>query len=237
MPQTYITVSIALIQKTCPPMLDIGCLRPHEQIDPIRLEELKRQLTDDGYQKDPIIVDERHLIVIDGHHRILALKALGYSKVVAHRIKYLDDDRIVLKTWHPVVRGSRTELLNALYPYLEPMQEQIDNSREPTLVLDDAQYSLKASRGTIMDCLLGRFRMEYAPDAETARKLAKNEEYAGAIIFEPIGKEEVVRAALSGTVLPPKTTQHIVPDKPADWFIPLETLNNGTQLEPSIKRE
>jgi len=226
-----------LTPKTHPPMLDIGCLRPHEQIDPIRLEELKRQLATDGYQKDPIIVDEKYLIVIDGHHRILALKALGYSKVVAHRIKYLDDDRIILKTWHPVVKGPRTKLLNALYPYLEAAEGRTDTLEEPKLLLNDAQYGLRASRGTIMDCLLGRFKMEYAPDLEIAKRLVENGEYAGAIIFEAIGKEEVVRAALSGTVLPPKTTQHIVPEKPVDWFIPLETLNNGVQLEPSIKRE
>jgi hypothetical protein len=217
-------------------MLDIGLLRPHEMTDPMRLEELKKQLAADGYQKDPIIVDEEHLIVIDGHHRILALRALGYTKVVAHRIKYLDDDRIIVKTWHPAVRGSRDELLKILQPYLKDV-EPAENKQVALLVLSDTQHLLAASREAIMSSLLGRFSIEYAPNVETAQRLARSEGYAGAILFNPIDKGQVIRAALSGRVLPPKTTQHIIPDKPVDWFIPLETLNNGVQQEQRSRRE
>ena len=219
-------------------MLEIECLRPHEQVDPFRLEDLKKQLADDGFQKDPIIVDEKHLIVIDGHHRILALKALGYHKVVAHKIKYLDDDRIVLGTWYPVIRGSRARLLKALQRFMETSNQMKDGGpQSPLLILSDQQYVLRANRKTIMDSLLGRFKIEYVSDVETAKKLAQDEEYAGSIVFGSINKEDVVKAALSGTILPPKTTQHIVPNKPADWFIPLEMLGNGIQLEPTIRRE
>ncbi|MEM2942468.1 MAG: ParB N-terminal domain-containing protein [Candidatus Bathyarchaeia archaeon] len=224
-----------MTQETPPPMLDIEQLKPHEQTDPLRLEELKKQLAADGYQKDPIIVDERHLIVIDGHHRILALRALGYTKVVAHKIKYLDDDRIIVKTWHPAIRGSRTELLKILQPYLEDAKPA-ENQQAALLVLNDTQHPLSASRETIMNSLLGRFSIEYAPDIETAKRLARSEGYAGAIVFNSIDKDQVVKAALSGRVLPPKTTQHIIPDKPVGWFIALDTLNNGVQEQQTAKR-
>nr|MDO8134646.1 ParB N-terminal domain-containing protein [Candidatus Njordarchaeum guaymaensis] len=219
------------MNKSYPPMLDIGCLRPHEQVDPLRLKELEKQLAKDGFQKDPIIVDEKNLIVIDGHHRILALKALGYSKVVAHKIKYKDDDRIVLRTWYPVIKGHRKELLEILRNHVETSGSETCNQNSPTLVLSDCQYSLKSDRKTIMNCLLGRFKIEYVPDEETARRLVKNGKHAGAILFDSIGKEDVVKAALSGEILPPKTTQHIVPDKPMDWFIPLRVLGNGFEIE------
>jgi len=216
-----------------PPMLDIASLRPHEQTDPIRLEDLKKQLRNDGYQRDPIIVDEKHLIVLDGHHRILALKALGYHKVVAHKIRYVDNNEITLRTWHSAVKGSRSRLLDALQNYLEDPKEQNEKTEHPILILNDRQYTLKASRKTIMDSLLGRFKIEYIPDAETARELAKRDDYSGAIVFQSIDKGDVVKAALSGSVLPPKTTQHIVPNKPTDWFIPLEILGNGVETEPT----
>jgi hypothetical protein len=218
-------------------VLEIDCLRPHEQVDPFRLEDLKKQLANDGFQKDPIIVDEENLIVIDGHHRTLALKALGYHKVVAHKIKYLDDDRVVLGTWYPVIRGSRARLVKALQRFMETSNQVKDGPRSPLLILNDRQYVLKANRKTIMDSLLGRFKIEYVSDVETAKRLAQDEEYAGTIAFGSINKEDVVKAALSGTILPPKTTQHIVPDKPADWYIPLAMLGNGIQLEPTIGRE
>jgi hypothetical protein len=220
-----------------PPVLEIDCLRPHEQVDPFRLEDLKKQLANDGFQKDPIIVDEENLIVIDGHHRILALKALGYDKVVAHKIKYLDDDRVVLGTWYPVIRGPRARLVKTLQRFMEASNQVKDGPRSPLLILSDRQYVLKANRKTIMDSLLGRFKIEYVSDVETAKRLAQDEEYAGTIAFGSINKEDVVKAALSGTILPPKTTQHLVPDKPADWFIPLAMLGKGIQLEPTIRTE
>ena len=218
-------------------MLEIECLRPHEQVDPFRLKDLKKQLANDGFQKDPIIVDEKHLIVIDGHHRILALKALGYHKVVAHKIRYLDDDRVVLGTWYPVIRGSRAKLLKALQRFMETSNRVKEGPQSPLLILSDREYVLRANRKTIMGSLLGRFKIEYVSDVETAKRLTQDEEYAGTIVFGSINKEDVVKAALSGTILPPKTTQHIVPNKPADWFIPLEMLGNGIQLQPTIARE
>ena len=221
--------------RSCPSTLDIACLRPHEQIDPLRLKELERQLAKDGYQKDPIIVDEKHLIVIDGHHRTLALKALGYHKVVAHKIKYTEDDRIVLRTWYPVIKGPRRSLLKTLHNNIASPEPQVHNPKSPLLLLSDCQHTLKADRRTIMDCLLGKFKIEYVPDVETATRLVNSDEYAGAILFGCINKEDVVKAALSGEILPPKTTQHIVPDKPVNWFIPLETLGNGVELESERK--
>jgi len=218
-----------------PLILDIADLHPHEQVDPIRLRELKKQLADDGFQKDPIIVEDKNLIVIDGHHRIRALRALGYSRVVAHKIDYLEDDRIVLKTWYPVITGSRTELIKALHHCLEASTQQNGRLQDPVLIINDREYRLRATRRTIMDSLLGRFKIEYVPDVETAKKLSKDNGYGGAIIFGSISKEDVIRAALSGAVLPPKTTQHIVPNKPVDWFIPLERLNNGVQT-PATER-
>jgi hypothetical protein len=204
-------------------LIDIDLLRPHEQIDPIRLQEIKKQLIREGIQREPIIIDGDHLIVLDGHHRIRALKDLGYSKVVAHKINY-NDDGLILKTWHPAIKGSKKELQTTLHDHIVSSENDQNIVRCPRLILHDVEHNLKTNRKTIMNSILGRFRIKYLRNEEKARELARHDKFAGCIIFESIEKQDVVNAALSGSIFPPKTTQHIIPCKPEKCFIPLEKL-------------
>ncbi|WP_455370091.1 hypothetical protein [[Eubacterium] cellulosolvens] len=204
-------------------IIDIDLLRPHEQIDPIRLQEIKKQLMKDGIQREPIIIEGDHLIVLDGHHRIKALKDLGYSKVVAHKINY-NDSNLILKTWHPAIKGSKKDLQTILHNQIAPFENKQILVRCPRLILQDKEHNLKTDRKTIMDSILGRFGIKYVRNEEKARELARNDKFAGCIIFESIEKQDVINAALSGSILPPKTTQHIIPCKPEKCFIPLEKL-------------
>jgi hypothetical protein len=205
-------------------LIDIDLLRPHEQIDPIRLHEIKKQLIKDGIQREPIIIDRDNLIVLDGHHRIRALKDLGYSKVVAHKINYSDND-LILKTWHPAIKGSKKDLQTTLHDQIVSSETNQIVIRCPRLILQDKEHNLKNNRKTIMNSILGRFRIKYVRNEEKARELARHDKFAGCIIFESIEKQDVINAALSGSIFPPKTTQHIIPCKPEKCFIPLEKLD------------
>lgn len=211
-------------------LIDINILRPHEQIDPIRLEEIKKQLIKDGIQREPIIIEGNHLIVLDGHHRIRALKDLGYSKVVAHKINYNDSD-LILKTWHPVIKGSEKELQTTLHSHIASSDTKQILFRCPKLIVHDKEHHLKTDRKVIMDSILGRFRIKYVRNEEKARELARHDKFAGSIIFESIEKKDVINAALSGSILPPKTTQHIISCKPERCFIPLEKLGKCPHLK------
>ncbi|WP_455278743.1 hypothetical protein [[Eubacterium] cellulosolvens] len=211
-------------------LIDIDLLRPHEQIDPIRLEKIKRQLIRDGIQREPIIIEGNHLIVLDGHHRIRALKELGYSKVVAHKINYSQGD-LILKTWYPVIKGSKKELQSTLHDHITSSDSKQILLRCPRLIMYDKEHQLKNDRKTIMDSILGKFGIKYVRNEEKARELARHDNFAGSIIFESIEKEDVIKAALSGSILPPKTTQHIIPCRPEKCFIPLEKLGKCPHLK------
>jgi hypothetical protein len=75
-----------------------------------------------------------------------------------------------------------------------------------------------------MNSILGRFRIKYVRNEEKAREPARRGKFAGCIIFKSIEKKDVINAALSGRIFPPKTTQHIIPCRPEKCFIPLEKL-------------
>jgi len=62
-------------------LLPIDELRPHEKGSPLYLEMLKQEILRDGMLKYPIIADEKTRVILDGMHRWLALKSLGYKLI------------------------------------------------------------------------------------------------------------------------------------------------------------
>jgi len=62
-------------------LLPINSLKPHERGSPLYLELLKQEILRDGLLKYPIIADEKTHVILDGMHRWLALKSLGYTLI------------------------------------------------------------------------------------------------------------------------------------------------------------
>lgn len=56
-------------------------LKPHEKGSPLYLELLKQEILRDAMLKYPIIADEKTRVILDGMHRWLALKSLGYTLI------------------------------------------------------------------------------------------------------------------------------------------------------------
>lgn len=63
-------------------------LREHEEIRPHYLEELKNEILSDGILKMPIAVDKETYIILDGHHRLHALKKIGCKKIPVILVDY-----------------------------------------------------------------------------------------------------------------------------------------------------
>jgi hypothetical protein len=61
--------------------MPIDELKPHEKGSPLYLEFLKKEILKDGVLKYPVIADEETRVILDGMHRWLALKSLGYKYI------------------------------------------------------------------------------------------------------------------------------------------------------------
>lgn len=59
-------------------LVPIDELKPHEKGSPIYLEMLRQEILEDRMLKFPIIADEKTGVILDGMHRWLAFKSLGY---------------------------------------------------------------------------------------------------------------------------------------------------------------
>lgn len=81
-----------------PRLVRLDQLREHEQHIPEHLEELLQEILRDGVLKRPILVDERTMIIIDGHHRYNCMKRLGKRYIPAYLIDYMREE-IVVEPW------------------------------------------------------------------------------------------------------------------------------------------
>lgn len=62
-------------------LLQVDRLKPHEKGSSLYLELLRKEILKDGMLKYPIIADEKTHVIMDGMHRWLALKSLGYELI------------------------------------------------------------------------------------------------------------------------------------------------------------
>jgi hypothetical protein len=62
-------------------LLHLDELKPHEKGSPLYLEFLRQEILRDGVLRYPIIADEKTRVILDGMHRWLALKSLGYMLI------------------------------------------------------------------------------------------------------------------------------------------------------------
>lgn len=75
---------------------EIEELREHEEIRPDYLEALKGEILSDGILKMPICIDKNTCIILDGHHRLQALKRLGCKKIPCVLVDYQSEDISVI---------------------------------------------------------------------------------------------------------------------------------------------
>jgi L-serine kinase (ADP) len=89
-------------------VLEIQKLHGHEQIRPGLLAELRDLIRRDGYIRRPILVADRDFVILDGHHRVEALRALGCRRIPAYLVDYFSDI-VQLTTWPDAIVSSVTK--------------------------------------------------------------------------------------------------------------------------------
>ena len=77
-------------------LVPIRDLKTHETAEDDRVRRVLRQMQSTGVVKMAIIVDSRSLVVLDGVHRLTALRMLGATRAPAWLVDYADDDIVVL---------------------------------------------------------------------------------------------------------------------------------------------
>ncbi|MCX6768529.1 MAG: hypothetical protein NTY83_01660, partial [Candidatus Micrarchaeota archaeon] len=71
-------------------IVDTSTLLQHEEIVPKNLKRLKEAMFNIGQMVDPIIMDEKERVVLDGNHRLMILKDMECPHAAVQPVDYND---------------------------------------------------------------------------------------------------------------------------------------------------
>jgi hypothetical protein len=213
----------------------------HEETIADRVFELKREFLHDEVVRDPVVVDTHSSVVLDGMHRVVALRELDCACIPVCGVDYLNPS-IKVGTWYRSVIGkvSADEIrlaLSASGIRWDELSFDVSNIRKsPTLAilfanfeglrLKDDDMHVFENLKTAEQCLrkLG-LPVRFETESDAIQNLASKKTQA-IMTLPKIDKESVQRAGLTGRLLPHKVTRHIIPARPLGVNVPLIALKD-----------
>lgn len=222
-------------------------LIPHEETVPYLSDRLAHKMIRDGVQKDPIIVDEGSRIVLDGMHRLAALKRVGAKVAVCSLEDYMSEDLKLLR-WHRFVEGPGEDVVRAARTALGTTKEvsfswdEAGLQRGLTLTYlgkaytsgreESAESVMEATRKFDRVVSESGAAIGYVDESTASPELLKGDYMA--LLAPRLRKTDVVRAAREGRLFPPKTTLHVLPVRPMGINYPIEDLRRNNDVLEKI---
>jgi hypothetical protein len=219
----------------------------HEEIISELLNELVQNMKQSGVVKDPVIVDERTRVVLDGMHRVAALREMGYAYLPICEVDYRNPS-IKIRCWYRVVKGKDGEKFREVLRLLSlesqscpPQKARKALARRKALaafLTSEECILVKSKKMEILELYTWIKRIEQALCEEGFKLCYEHEKAAEqlvgsntAVLMVPrVTKREVIEIASAGHVFAHKTTRHIIPARPLNVRVPLDWLRGNTPL-------
>jgi hypothetical protein len=215
-------------------------LKPHEDIIEDELLSLSRSIGQDRVLRHPLLADVRTGVVLDGNHRLVALKRMNCRLAPVALVDYKNPG-IKIDRWYRLISSAELEdlwpglqSLGLSMRYEEPATAAglLDRRRVAAVIEDQDRSIVFNSRS--QDNTLGSFRTSFSVET-FLRERGLNVSYAderpaiipeGTLVLSTVmlEKEEVVAVASSGRLYPPKSTRHLIPSRPLGTRVPIEWL-------------
>jgi L-serine kinase (ADP) len=213
-------------------------LRPHEETVQEDLDGIVKALQHEPLLRHPIIADSTTGLVLDGTHRLAALKQLGCRSIPAALIDY-QNPLIQVDRWFRTIKLQNPSDFLKRLEGLTPIP--MSNSDADRSLLARSSY---ATLRDIHQCVAFRSK-DVAPlnlcrhafaleqiardnhakvaytDKEETETLSPSTVLMSTIRLE---KPEVVECCLKNQLFPPKSTRHIIPSRPLGITVPLRWL-------------
>jgi hypothetical protein len=224
---------------------DVEKLFIHEEVIPELLNRLILEIRGDGIVKHPVIVDENSLVVLDGTHRVEAIKRIGCKYIPVCLVDY-SNPNIAVGAWYRLVESpiEPKVVLNIIKDLnLKAKEEKSSNayrlvagrraimaliSRMESYIINNSSYDIKEVYDIVREVenrlRIYGYNVTYDTELDSMEAIRRGR--ASLILAIPtILKQEVVRVALSRRVFTHKSTRHIIPARPLFINIPLDWLH------------
>ena len=229
-----------------------GELRPHEETVQDELRGIVKALEHDPVLRHPIIADSATGLVLDGTHRLAALKMLGCLTVPAALIDY-ENPLVGVDRWFRTIKlhdpSDLMKRLNRLSPIpvsdVDGEKSLIERSSYATLRRTEQCLAFRSMDSSPLNLCRRAFALEqiardnhakitYA-DKNDARDVSPTSIMMSTIRLE---KREVVESCIKQELFPPKSTRHLIPSRPLGTSVPLRWLktNNIEEAETEFEK-
>lgn len=235
-------------------VLPVAELLLHEQHDPLRSGPLLQRLQADGVLKNPTIVapiaGEQHCVVLDGAHRVTALREMGIAHIAVQVVDY-EDAELVLDTWHHLVTGVGEAEFEAMLLAVQgvttkradPVHARAQLARREILafveyphgevwtVEAEGDLHQRTRRlNEIVDLYKVRGRIFRASTDHLPSLLPFYEDVGALVVFPRFAPAEIVDLARVGARLPAGITRHLIPRRALRINLPLSVLRSDAGL-------
>jgi len=225
-------------------IVHIASVHMHEETIPEVVQELAADLLRDSILRHPIIVDEKTIVVLDGMHRVAALRQIGCVRIPVCLVDY-ENPSIKVGTWYRILNGDTRSLIEELTRWsIKTAESNIQEAtkrleagtaaafvatKQRCLTIENREGDIKGNF-QLVACIermaksLG-YEVNYETETDALTKLEKG--MAQLILGPPrIAKQDVRRFGLRGDLFPHKATRHIIPARPLGIDVPIEILRN-----------
>ncbi len=198
----------------------------HEQRIERNLLRLKEAMLNIGQIVDPIIIDKKTNIVLDGNHRMRVLELIKVPNAICQVVNYKDSS-IKVGGWYPANKdiplsafdGFKTESVD-----LDVGKQAITKMKAVFLLrnksgnylIEPGNYDLDSlidAQQKILKQIQTQIPLDYLED-EPLDKISNNADLPTDFLArKPYTKDEIIKRALSRKPFPPKSTRHYVPNR------------------------
>ncbi|MEX0787388.1 MAG: hypothetical protein WD906_04025 [Anaerolineales bacterium] len=231
-------------------------LRPHEEIEPGRVEPLIKSLRADRVLKNPPMVlplkASDDYVVLDGANRVMAFGRMGIPHILVQIVRP-DLHEVNVKSWNHALRGnSRTPLVSGLREIAGThlVDGHVEESKvKPALrVLEPGgeQHSLYADSNTLEErvrvineaaaTFLDRYQIERTLSFAPLELQQVYPDLAGLIVYPHFTLQQVRRMAQEGWTFPAGLTRFIISPRTLHVNYPLEELTSAEPLATKRSR-
>jgi L-serine kinase (ADP) len=216
-------------------------LRPHEETVAEDLKKLVNALKENPVLRHPIIADRFTGTVLDGTHRLAAVKQLKCNFIPSALVDY-NDPQITIERWFRQFSGSNLQNLENELMRLDPRKVSLDEC-EDGLSKRRWYATVEKPKSYLAFPVRGPDPYQMVQDSHrieiTARKQGARITYqdnkdmeAGdseSLVMSTIKleKKEIVEIVKKGKLFPPKSTRHLVPSRPLGGGVPIDWLQGS----------
>lgn len=210
-------------------IMDTSSLIQHEERIERNIILLKEAMLNIGQLVDPLIVDKKTKIVLDGNHRMKVLKQIKVPHVVCQIVDY-DNPEIEVGGWYPSAKNIplnkfsdfKTESvdLDAGKKAVEKMKAAfLLVNKEGNYLIEPGSYNINSlidAQQNILKTVDEEF--DYVEDTTLDSQKTHSNEIGSSVhldllVRKSYTKDEIIKRSLSGKPFPPKSTRHMIPNR------------------------